>query len=74
MKSGSEVISAAIDNGRKTKKAYDGDAIIDKKHIKFHDSLNHSVSPTRQEEDVRKTHGIQEENHSEMIENRDSLK
>ena len=73
MKSGSEVISAAIDNGRKTKKAYDGDAINDKKHIKFHDSLNHSVSPTRQEEGVRKTHGIQEENHSEMIENRDSL-
>ena len=58
IKSGSDVISATIDNSRKAKKSKDADALNDKKQIKFHDSLNHSVSPTRQEDGNRKNNGI----------------
>ena len=60
------------ENIRRASKIQGSQQANDKKHIKFHDSLSHSVSPTKQE-DGQKSDGVEDENISETIENNDSL-
>ena len=70
IKEDTETVENVSDHIKKSKSLTESNH---RKHIKFPDSLNNSVSPTRQVEDSKTSRIIRDGNLSETIENEDSL-